>query len=158
MKTQAKLVELAVRLAAVGHDAQLDKAGDPYILHPLRVALCGLKSLNADHIIAAILHDTIEDTIITLDYLRDQGFEAVHLDAIDALTRRSDEVYMDYVKRCCENRIAARVKLADLNDNLGRLDRTLGGGFITSEEAERLKKRYTEAREYVQECIRKWGN
>jgi len=108
-------IEDAIVLAAQSHRGQVDKAGAPYILHPLRVML-RLKG-EADRI-AAVLHDVIEDTRITEEFLREQGYREEVLRALDALTRREGESYADFIERVAGNPLARRVKLADLADNL----------------------------------------
>lgn len=108
-------LELAIEIAAACHAGQTDKAGQPYILHPLRVMM----SLDSpDARIAAVLHDTVEDGDWTLRGLSEEGFDPVVIAAIDALTHRDDETYMDYVRRAAADPIAAAVKRADLTDNL----------------------------------------
>lgn len=84
----------------------------------------------------AILHDIVEDTRVTLNDLRKKGYPAVVIRAVDALTRRKEETYEDFVKRAGRNRIARRVKLADLRDNM-RLARIKKP---TARDHERLKK------------------
>nr|WP_200931688.1 HD domain-containing protein [Paenibacillus sp. Leaf72] len=57
----------AIEIAAKAHEQQKDKAGHPYILHPLRVML----SLNTEEErIVGVLHDVLEDSRITADDLR----------------------------------------------------------------------------------------
>ncbi len=108
-------LERAIELAAACHAGQTDKAGQPYILHPLRVMM----SLDSDDArITAMLHDTVEDGDWTLRGLSEEGFDPVVVAAIDALTHREDETYMDYVRRAAANPIAVAVKRADLTDNL----------------------------------------
>ncbi len=68
--------------------------------------------------ICAVLHDVVEDTDITLEYLRNQGFSEEVLTALDALTRRSSENYDEFISRILNNKIACYVKLADLCDNM----------------------------------------
>ena len=94
--------------------------------------------------IAGMLHDVIEDTDITIDYLREQGFPENILFAIDCLTRREGENYQDFIVRCCQSKIAMRVKIADLEDNLDM--RRLK--HITEKDIERIN-RYLEARRYL---------
>lgn len=108
------MLSKAINIATDAHNGQVDKAGEPYILHPLRVMLS--MSDNESRIVA-VLHDTVEDTWVTLDLLQHEGFNQDIIDAIDCLTRRKDENYMDFIKRCKGNPIARMVKLADLNDN-----------------------------------------
>lgn len=105
----------AVKIAVMAHSGQLDKGGEPYIFHPFRVAL---NCETLDEKIVAMLHDTVEDTEITIEYLVDEGFSRDITEAVDSLTRRSGEDYMDFIRRISENRLAATVKLHDLADNM----------------------------------------
>ena len=107
-------LERAIALAALAHEGQLDKAGQPYILHPLRVML---RVTTGDERLAAVLHDVVEDCGISLEELGHRGVPARVVEAVDALTRRSDETYEAYVRRAASNSIANSVKLADLEDN-----------------------------------------
>jgi translation elongation factor EF-Ts len=68
--------------------------------------------------ICAVLHDTIEDSDITIEYLRKEGFSEGVLIALDALTKRENENYDDFIGRVLENKTACKVKLADLSDNM----------------------------------------
>jgi (p)ppGpp synthase/HD superfamily hydrolase len=65
-----------------------------------------------------VLHDVLEDTDLSRADLESEGFSKAVLDAVEALTRRSDETYEDFLHRVSLNPIALRVKLADLEDNL----------------------------------------
>lgn len=107
-------IDRAIAIALEAHKDQLDRSGKPYILHPLRVMLA--MDTEAEQI-AAILHDVVEDsdTVGLGDVLALFGDE-VH-DAVDRLTRRDGERYMDYVARAAMNPISRKVKLADLRDN-----------------------------------------
>lgn len=108
-------LERAISIAAEAHAGQLDKAGQPYILHPLRVML----SLEiAEDRIAAVLHDVVEDTDVTLEVLRAEGFSPEVLAAVDALTKRSGESRLDAAARAAIDPIALRVKLADNAENM----------------------------------------
>ena len=106
-----KAIEIAVR----AHTGQLDKAGEPYIRHPLRVML---DCKNETEMICAVLHDCVENTSVTLDYLRSEGFSEEVVSVIDTLTRREDETYKAYIGRVLENETACQIKLADLADNI----------------------------------------
>lgn len=109
------MLDKAIRVATKAHAGQKDKAGQPYILHPLRVMF---SRKNEAERICAVLHDVIEDTDISLEYLREQGFSKEILAALDALTKRDNEKYDDFIGRVIENKIACYVKLADLSDNM----------------------------------------
>jgi len=108
-------IEEAIRIAVEAHRGQRDRAGAPYILHPLRLLL--RVHTDAERM-AAVLHDVVEDTPWTLDALRARGFAGEVVDAVDALTRRADESYEAFVERAAAHPVARRVKLADIEDNL----------------------------------------
>src|SRR3954452_19997742 len=104
-------IEKALQIAAKSHEGQTDKVGQPYLLHPLRV----MNSVEGEEArIVAVLHDVIEDTAITEDDLRREGFSEAVIAAVLCLTHRKGEPYAGYVVRCKGNDIARRVKLADL--------------------------------------------
>lgn len=126
-------IERAVEIAARAHQGQRDKSGKPYLLHPLRLML---RMEDETEMIAAILHDVVEDSPWTLEQLRAEGFSEVALAAVDCLTHREDESYEVYVKRVKSNPIARRVKLADLEDNMNlrRLHK------VTNSDLARLEK------------------
>jgi (p)ppGpp synthase/HD superfamily hydrolase len=110
-------LEDALMLAAQAHRGQIypSLVPEPFILHPLRVML-GVSSGVAQ--VVAVLHDTVEDTEVTLSTLEERGFSRPILDAIDCLSHRSGEAYEDYIDRLAPNRIARQVKLSDLRENL----------------------------------------
>jgi (p)ppGpp synthase/HD superfamily hydrolase len=113
-------LERAVVIAAEGHAGMTDKAGAPYILHPLRVMLA-MTSRNDQ--IVGVLHDVVEDCGgedrggWTLDKIRDEGFSAEVVEALDSVTKREDEDYCSFVRRAAANPIGRRIKMADLKDN-----------------------------------------
>jgi (p)ppGpp synthase/HD superfamily hydrolase len=126
-------LEEAIALAATAHAGQKDMAGEPYILHPLRVML----SLRTqEERLAAILHDTVEDTSITLKKLRSLGYSERVIAAIDALSRRDDETYEEFTERVAKNPLAVRVKLADIADNLMRSRRPP----VSAADKERIRR------------------
>ena len=108
-------LEKAIEIAARAHAGQNDKAGKPYILHPLRVML---RVNTSDEQMAAVLHDVVEDTAVTLDDLRSEGFSENVIAAIDALTKRGGETRIDAAKRAAKDPIARIVKLADNAENM----------------------------------------
>lgn len=112
---QAQLLERAIALALRVHQGQRDKAGAPYILHPLRVMLA-VQGVEAR--MAAVLHDVVEDGDVTLEQLTGMGFPPAVVAAVEALTRRPDEEYPTFVARAAAHPIARQVKRADLEDNL----------------------------------------
>ena len=108
-------LEKAIEVAASAHAGQVDKAGQPYILHPLRVMLqvSGLHER-----IAAVLHDVVEDTDLTLENLAGEGFPEDVISAIEALTKRDGETRIQAAERAAAHPIALVVKMADVTDNM----------------------------------------
>lgn len=128
-----ELQEKAMQIAIKVHRGQLDKGGNDYINHPIRVSEnCSLD----EEKVVALLHDTIENGDITADYLLMQGFPRGIVDAILSVSRNKDESYFDFILRCKDNPIGRRVKIADLKDNMDitRLKE------LTENDIERLKK------------------
>ncbi len=107
-------LEKAIQIAAIAHAGQYDKAGEKYILHPIRVML---RVSSETEQIVAVLHDVIEDSEFTLEDLEKEGFSNEILVAIDALTKRTGETRIDAAKRAAANPIARLVKLADNAEN-----------------------------------------
>lgn len=108
-------IEDAVEIALDAHRGQTDKAGQPYLLHPLR--LMTTMRTEAEQI-TAVLHDVVEDSDWTLEALRGRGFSNEIVTALDALTRREGESYDAFIERAAAHPVARRVKLADIEDNL----------------------------------------
>ncbi|HOI25946.1 MAG: HD domain-containing protein [Paludibacteraceae bacterium] len=115
MLTEENLLKLALNIATKTHNGQTDKSGEPYIEHPIRVSK---RCKSEDARIVALLHDTIEDTDVTADYLLKKGFPSYLVDAVLAVTKLKDEDYMQYIQRASQNKISKEVKIADLQDNM----------------------------------------
>ena len=110
------LLEKAIILSTKAHAGQKDKSGEAYILHPLFVMS---KMKNDMGRIVALLHDVIEDTEITEDDLRKEGFPSEVIDTVKILTRSKNEDYIeDYIQRILTNSLAIEVKLGDLSHNM----------------------------------------
>lgn len=122
MSTQEKLNE-AIIDATRWHADQLDKGGHPYIFHPLSVMLRVANrtpftlACRYDALIAAVLHDVVEDCNVLLAQIRCDYGEGV-AELIDALTRREGEGYSNYIRRVKLNPIATLIKMADLQENM----------------------------------------
>lgn len=108
-------LEDAIALAVKAHRGQVDRVGQPYVLHPLRVMF--QLEHEVDRIVA-VLHDVVEDTEVTMDDLRQAGYGEEIIAALDGVTRRDDESYEEFVERSLAHPVSRRVKLADLNDNM----------------------------------------
>jgi len=107
------MLETAIMLATKAHAGQVDKCGEPYILHPLRVMMT---VQGEGHRTVAVLHDVLEDTSITdIDLL--QKFPLVIVEAVKAITKTPKERNDLYIQRVMQNPIARIVKIADVKDN-----------------------------------------
>ncbi|WP_028777397.1 HD domain-containing protein [Shimazuella kribbensis] len=109
------LLEKAILIATNAHKGQVDKGGNPYILHPLAV-MSRLSSIEAK--IVGVLHDVIEDTPITLEQLKAEDFPHYILDPLCLLTHDPKEDYFTYIERISNNPLAKQVKIADLEENM----------------------------------------
>ena len=108
-------LEEAIALATRAHQGQTDKAGAPYIFHPLRI----MQRMDSEEAkMVAVLHDVVEDTPVTLKELRALNFSETVVTAIDSLTRRAEESYEAFIERDKLTPLARKVKLADLDDNM----------------------------------------
>jgi (p)ppGpp synthase/HD superfamily hydrolase len=120
-------LEKAIAIAATAHAGAVDKAGAPYILHPLRVMLA---MSSDDERIVAVLHDVVEDTDWTFESLAAEGFSPTVIQGLRAVTKRPEdedkpddsveakrERYLRFVARAAADPIGRKVKLADLLDN-----------------------------------------
>lgn len=128
-------------LATTAHADQVDRVGQPYILHVLRVML--VMNTEEERLIA-LLHDVVEDGHATLNDLRVHGYGSAVVEAVDAISRRkaAGETYRTFIDRVSQNSLATRVKLADLHDNLSRLARIPDPSTIAA-----LQRRYEDALE-----------
>jgi len=113
-----ELENKALSFATQCHKGQKDKVGRDYINHPIWVSKC---CKLPEEKIVALLHDVIEDCGITDDILREQGFSDNIIEAVKACTRKKNEDYFDYIRRCGENRLSRVVKLYDLEHNMNIL-------------------------------------
>lgn len=110
------MVERAILLATHAHLGQVDKLGEPYILHPLRVMLAvpPVPKLRA----LAVSHDTLEDTSLTAQDFLQEGFGQDFIDSLVALTRNDGEDYLDFVRRAAADPDSCVVKEFDIRDNM----------------------------------------
>lgn len=110
-----KILEKAIQIAVLAHNGQVDKGGQPYILHPISVMM---KMDTIEEKIVAILHDSIEDSNIKEEELIAFGIPKKLVDEIDLLTRKNGDSYMQYISKVKTGKIAKKVKLADLETNM----------------------------------------
>ena len=115
------MFEEALSIALRAHRGQEYKRKNtnwPYIIHPIKVAM---HFIGNDFLMTvAVLHDVAEDTHITLKDI-EAKFGIGTCNAVDALTRRSNEDYNTYIKRVKKNNAAIMIKLADLEENINAL-------------------------------------
>ena len=135
-----KMTREAMKIAYNAHYNQFDRAGVPYIYHPIHLAE------NMDSEIAcvvALLHDVVEDTDITMEEL-EKTFPREVIEILKLLTHDKKVDYMEYIKRIKENEIARKVKIEDILHNADetRLD------SITEEDIIRREK-YKKALEFI---------
>lgn len=137
----SEMMDRAVQLAFDRHRHQVDKAGEKYIAHIIRVAQ---QCETDEERIVALLHDIVEDSGMSAAMLREQGFPASIVDAVLAVTKREGEPYEDFIKRAAANPIGRLVKIADLEDNMTiqRLPE------VNADDVERLN-RYVKAWHYL---------
>lgn len=126
-----------MRIAFDAHKDQVDKSGVPCVFHPMHLAE---QMTDEESTCAALLHDVVEDTDATFEWLAEQGIPASVISALQLLTHDDSVPYLDYVGKIKENPIAASVKLADLrhNSDLTRLD------TVNQKDLDRVKK-YSDA-------------
>ncbi len=114
----ASTLERALAIAVEAHRGQVDKAGAPYILHPLRV----MSRMPDDATrVAAVLHDVVEDCPgWTFERLVAEGIPAPIVEALAFLTKlpAEEEDYDAFIRRVAGNPIARVVKMGDLDDNM----------------------------------------
>jgi (p)ppGpp synthase/HD superfamily hydrolase len=114
MSTGSITLEQAIAFAAAAHAGQVDKAGQPYVFHVLRVML---RVEGYERQLAALGHDLLEDTHITQNDLLEAGFPRLVVDAIVTLTKLPGEGRIEAARRARELPIGRDVKLADNADN-----------------------------------------
>lgn len=125
-------IEKALEIAASAHRFQKDKAGKPYIMHPMTLAV---NMRSDDEIITALLHDVLEDSEVTEDYLSDYFSDNI-IEALQLLTHEKGTDYFEYIHKIRENELAKAVKVQDLihNSDLSRLH------TVTPKDIARCKK------------------
>ena len=106
----------AIDIASKEFVNKQDKSGVPYILHCLWV-MDRVRHLGEEHMIAAVLHDLLEDTDWTVKQLLDEGFQISTVLAIDLLTHTDGDSYDEYIANISNHSMAREIKLRDLEHN-----------------------------------------
>lgn len=113
-----------------------DKAGQPYVLHCLRVML-GVSGPLAQQV--AVMHDLVEDTDVKISDLKTLNFSEEVIAAIELLTHVASDSYAVYVGRLKTNDLARQAKIADLQDNYS-LARVAYRDQHSAEDANRIQR------------------
>ncbi len=141
-------LERAIEIAQEAHKGVKDKGGHDYINHPIRVMHA---MSNDQEKIVAILHDVVEDSDWTFERLKEEGFEDSVIESLRCVTKYSEEEdYQEFIKRAATNKIATKVKMADIEDNLD-LSRL---GTLTEKDLTRIEK-YKKALKYLKALVNK---
>lgn len=146
---------LALQVAMRVHAGQVDKQGEPHLLHIVRV----VEAVSPEAKVVAALHDVFEDTDADQQEVKAQvGYGTEEEIALGLLTRLERHTYEEYIAdiqahtKIRAGRLAREVKLADLSDNLGRIPPRpalrLGEQYLVARwdrEWKSLRKRYEAA-------------
>ena len=138
-----ELTNKAMKIAYAAHHGQVDKCGIPYIFHPMHLA----ESMDDEvSCCAALLHDVVEDTSVTMDELAKE-FPPEVIAVLKLLTHEEGTDYFDYVRAIRTNPIAVKVKLADLAHNSDQTRCT--GSDLTEEQLAYFREKYQKAKEIL---------
>jgi len=143
------MFDKAMLIASREHLGIRDNGGKVYILHPIRVAM-RLRTDDEDLMCIAALHDVIEDSDVTLDDLRSEGFSERVITALELLTHDPSVEYFDYIGSMRNNLDALRVKREDLRDN-SDITRLKGLRQKDFDRMEKYCKAYKMIEEYISE-------
>lgn len=150
-------IESALIVAAEAHRGVTDRAGMPYILHPIRVSM-QMKTMSGK--MAGLLHDVIEDTEITAADLQAMGCQQIVIDTIVTVSMTEEERqdkengYTRFIDRIIAyyketgNFLVIELKINDINDNRdpSRIQ------YLKPEKREMLVQRYTKAMAKLTAC------
>lgn len=134
----------AMMVAYNAHHGQVDKCGIPYIFHPIHLAEQMDDEISCT---VALLHDVVEDTEITIKDLA-KLFPVEVIDAVNLLTRNKETSYYEYIEALKSNKVAVKVKLADLDHNLD-ITRMTYEDSLESAKVKALRSRYKKAKEIL---------
>lgn len=127
------IIEKSLEIALKAYAGQKDKAGKTYILHPLRLMA---KMDTEMEMAVALLHDVIEDSEYTAEDLINNKIPADVVEAVQCLTKANGESYDEFIKRVTNNKLALKVKKADIEDNIN----VLRLNTLSNKDLERIAK------------------
>lgn len=108
-------LEKALSIASMAHEGQLDKGGNPYILHCIQLMMV---MDTEDERILSLLHDVLEKTNVTLEELKENGFPE-HLEKpLLLLTKKPRVSYKKYIEAIAENPLATKIMMADISHDI----------------------------------------
>ena len=140
-----ELTNKAMKIAYAAHHGQVDYNGIPYIFHPIHLAEQMDDEVSC---CAALLHDVVEDTSVTMEELA-REFPAEVIDVLKLLTHDDSVDYFDYIRAIKANPIATKIKLADLAHNSDQ-SRCIGSG-LTPERLAYWQQKYEKANRILTE-------
>lgn len=146
----SSFLDLAIKIAHLVHSDEVDKGGNPYILHPIAVMNSSLLQTDEEKAVA-VLHDVVESSPNSIKYLESLRMPNVVIEAVILLTRDLNDTYQEYISKIASsgNIIAIKVKLADLYHNTSE-ERVAN---LTPQKAEQLAKRYSKAKEILEPLV-----
>jgi (p)ppGpp synthase/HD superfamily hydrolase len=149
-RNEHKMLAYAVKVASDAHSNDLDRGGEAYIMHPIRLTM-RLRTQDPELMQIALLHDVVEDhgdRGFTLEWLRKEGFSNRVINALTLLTHKKEDDYDTYIKNMAHNIDCVRVKMEDLRDN-SDITRLKG---LTEKDLERTRK-YQKAYTFLKEKL-----
>lgn len=127
------IIEISLEIALDAYADKKDKAGKTYILHPLRI----MSKMNTEEEMSvALLHDVIEDSDYTVEDLLSKNIPAEVVSAVQCLTKIKGENYEKFIERVLKNKLASKIKKADIEDNINILRLT----SVENKDFERVAK------------------
>ena len=127
------IIEKSLEIALKAYAGQTDKAGETYILHPLRLMA---RMETEEEKSVALLHDVIEDSDYTAEDLINNGIPNNVVDAVLSLTKQNGENYEKFIERVLKNKLASKIKIVDIEDNIN----ILRLNTINNKDLERIAK------------------
>ncbi len=144
------ILDNAIKIATLVHEKEIDKAGKPYILHPLSVMKSPILETDKEKSVG-VLHDVLESEPTSIRLLLSMRMPEDVIEAVKILTRDSSDTYAEYINKIANsgNLTAIKVKLADLNHNSSE-ERMI---VLKPEKASQLNKRYSKAKSILEPLI-----
>lgn len=146
MVSDADTYRHAGQIAFIAHKGQVDKAGEPYIGHPQRVA-ASVEGYAAKSV--ALLHDVMEDCSPYYTAYIEIAFPEEVVDAVKLLTHKEGVSNADYWAAIAKSPLARTVKIADIRDNINPERMVL----LDEETRDRLSIKYVKALEALGEEV-----